>query len=337
MKLLVRLKSATALAALAGIIAGCGGAPGNGNAGVDSASSGTARTIDNGPAADYPLVVGDPFTIGDVTYTPLDTLNYDEVGYAAMGDPGETGVTGAHKTLPYPSYVEVTALDTGRTALIRIEGRGPMDNGRLISLSSMAAAQLGVAEGAPVRVRRVNPPEDERAELRSRHEAPLRMETPRGLLDVLRRKLPAATPLAMLAPAAAVAAPAVPANDVAPSSMDDFDLPAVELPPQRDKTDGPPPAAPTAVPVPNTLEGNAPVSGEANTTPRNGAFVVQVGAFSVRANADRLAERVDGHVTERGKLALVRVGPFESRGQAEQALAKLRGQGYKDVRIESVR
>ena len=312
MKLFARLKFAAVASTLGCVLTGCSVVPGGGQAGVDSASSGAARTIDNGPAADYPVTVGDPFIIDGVTYTPLDTLNYDEVGYAAMGDPGEPGVTGAHKTLPYPSYVEVTALDSGRTALIRIERRGPMDNGRLISLSPMAAAQLGVGEGAPVRVRRVNPPEDHRAELRSGREAPLRMETPQGLLDVLKRKLPVVSPPTLTQPPAAVTTEK--GEEVSPPPLPT--APSESAEPTSDDVK----AAPAAT-------AKAPTAG----------FVVQIGAFSMRANADRLAKRVNGHVAERGQLALVRVGPFESRGQAEQALAKLRSEGYRDARIESVR
>ena len=58
-----------------------------------------------------------------------------------------------------------------------------------------------------------------------------------------------------------------------------------------------------------------------------------LGAFSVRANADRLAREVQGNVAMQGNLALVRVGPFATRGQAEQALAKLRARGYSDALI----
>src|SRR3546814_5701897 len=71
------------------------------------------------------------------------------------------GISAAHKTLPLPSYVEVTSLETGRTILVRINDRGPFVSGRVIDLSSAAAEQLGMKRKgvAAVRVRRVNPPE----------------------------------------------------------------------------------------------------------------------------------------------------------------------------------
>ena len=106
-----------------------------------------SRSIANDPSADYPVVIGEPFTIDGVTYTPEDTLNYDRVGYATIDENAGEGVTGAHRTLPLPSYVEVTSLDSGRTILVRIENRGPMSNDRLLALSPTALSQLGVEEG----------------------------------------------------------------------------------------------------------------------------------------------------------------------------------------------
>src|SRR3546814_18737689 len=77
-------------------------------------------------------------------------------------------LSAAHKTLPLPSYVEVTALDTGRTVLVRVNDRGPMATDRLIDLSPAAADQLGLKDGVTgVRVRRVHPPRAERLQLRA--------------------------------------------------------------------------------------------------------------------------------------------------------------------------
>jgi len=147
----------------------------------------------SGPAGDYPVQIGAPFLVDGVTYTPADTLNYDAVGKGVLADPGEGAprISGAHRTLPVPSYVEVTSLDSGRTILVRLDQRGPMAGDGLVALSPMAWSQLGLpASGsAPVRVRRVNPPEQERALLRTGQTAPLRMDTPPGLLAALKRKL----------------------------------------------------------------------------------------------------------------------------------------------------
>ena len=78
------------------------------------------------------------------------------------------GFTAAHRTLPMPSYVEVTTLDTGRTVVVRINDRGPYHGDRIIDLSLGAARQLGMTgHGARlVHIRRIDPPELERRRLR---------------------------------------------------------------------------------------------------------------------------------------------------------------------------
>ena len=64
-------------------------------------------------------------------------------------------MTAAHKTLPLPTYVEVTNLENGRKAVVKVNDRGPFHDGRIIDLSYAAATKLGVvATGtAPVEIR----------------------------------------------------------------------------------------------------------------------------------------------------------------------------------------
>lgn len=52
-------------------------------------------------------------------------------------------LTAAHPTLPIPSYVRVTNLANGRSAVVRINDRGPYHPGRIIDLSYAAAYKLG--------------------------------------------------------------------------------------------------------------------------------------------------------------------------------------------------
>lgn len=291
-----------------------------------------AAATTNGPAADYPMVLGDPFTIDGVEYTPSDAMNHDEVGYAALDAEAAPGITVSHKTLPLPSYVEVTSLESGRTILARVERRGPMTNARVIGLSPDAQAQLGAGEGAAVRVRRVNPPEIQRADLRAGREAPLRMETPETLLGVLRRKL-SEDGSASLASAQKAPMPS-----------------GVEL-------SGPPPTvsaadtAPTqasAEPIADRAESDytlAPMEGAATpqpalvsptpAAPADGAFVVQAATFASEANAERAAEALDGFISPAGRFYRVRIGPYATRGQAEAALAKVRAAGYSDAKVST--
>jgi len=62
-------------------------------------------------------------------------------------------MTAAHKTLPIPVYVEVTNLDNGRKAIVRVNDRGPFHPGRIIDLSYAAATRLGVAQTGTANVR----------------------------------------------------------------------------------------------------------------------------------------------------------------------------------------
>jgi len=68
-------------------------------------------------------------------------------------------MTAAHKTLPLPSYVRVTNLDNRRSAIVRVNDRGPFHDGRIIDLSYAAAVRLGVhlTGTARVEVRTVEP------------------------------------------------------------------------------------------------------------------------------------------------------------------------------------
>ena len=54
-------------------------------------------------------------------------------------------MTAAHKTLPIPVFVEVSNLDNGRKAIVKVNDRGPFHEGRVIDLSYAAATRLGVA------------------------------------------------------------------------------------------------------------------------------------------------------------------------------------------------
>ena len=55
-------------------------------------------------------------------------------------------MTAAHKTLPIPSYVQVTNLDNQRSIIVRVNDRGPFHAHRIIDLSFAAAVRLGLAK-----------------------------------------------------------------------------------------------------------------------------------------------------------------------------------------------
>jgi rare lipoprotein A len=53
-------------------------------------------------------------------------------------------MTAAHKTLPIPSYAQVTNLENNKTVVVRINDRGPYIGDRLLDLSYAAAKKLGI-------------------------------------------------------------------------------------------------------------------------------------------------------------------------------------------------
>jgi rare lipoprotein A len=103
------------------------------------------------------------------------------------------------------SYVELTSLDTGRTIVALVAGRG--NGGSIVDLSPAAAQQLGVGEGAPVRIRLVTPTPQDQMALRSGQAATARMEAPQALLTALRKKLPGRTSYAPARPVRPVTPP----------------------------------------------------------------------------------------------------------------------------------
>lgn len=148
------------------------------------------------PVSDTPVRIGKPYQVRGVTYVPAENPTYDMLGYAswygeesgrmtANGEKFRHGsIAAAHPTLPLPSYVEVTALDTGRTILVRINDRGPFVPGRIVDLSPAAAEYLGIKRqgvGA-VRVVRVDPPERDRKRLRDGSAASQRPDVPEATL-----------------------------------------------------------------------------------------------------------------------------------------------------------
>lgn len=60
--------------------------------------------------------------------------------------------TAAHKSLPLPTYAEVTNLDNGKKVIVKINDRGPFKHGRLIDMSYGAALRLGMTATGTARV-----------------------------------------------------------------------------------------------------------------------------------------------------------------------------------------
>lgn len=285
---------------------------------------------------------------------------YDDVGYAvwpgadqASGEGGSLGASAvwiAHPTLPVPSYVELTRLDTGRTIVARVSARPSLGRtGALIELSAGAARQLlleGVGQAA-LRVRAANPTDQEKAALRMGQAAGDRMDTPESLLVVLRKKAgtlaavstanraateatpaPRAKPPVKVAAAAPTAAPG-PRTGTGPHWIAREETPSGESSEARSdefvvEEAGARRAPPRATP---------PQWQRAAPAPAPAGYYVQVAALSSRWRAQQVAKQIGGGVQPAGNLFRVRKGPYASEAAARAALGPLAAKGYRDARI----
>jgi len=106
---------------------------------------------------------------GGRTYRVLDSsYGYDQRGSASWYGEGFHGratssgetfdmyaLTGAHRTLPIPTYVRVTNLANGRSVVVRVNDRGPFrdPDSRIIDLSYAAALRLDMVRDGTANVR----------------------------------------------------------------------------------------------------------------------------------------------------------------------------------------
>src|SRR5688572_28380842 len=85
---------------------------------------------------------------GKTYHVMSSSANYEEQGIASWygkkfhAQPTSSGerynmlaMTAAHKTLPLPTYVQVTNLRNGRKIIVKVNDRGPFESNRLIDLS----------------------------------------------------------------------------------------------------------------------------------------------------------------------------------------------------------
>ena len=107
-----------------------------------------------------------PYTVLGKTYTVLpSSKGYHERGIASWygskfhgrrtssGEPYDMHLaTAEHKSLPLPTYAEVTNLDNGRKMIVKINDRGPFHEDRIIDLSYAAAIKLGVDQTGTARI-----------------------------------------------------------------------------------------------------------------------------------------------------------------------------------------
>ena len=91
----------------------------------------------------------------------MPTIASAQSGIASVYSEGRTatgervvasGMTAAHRTLPFGTMVRVTNTSNGRSVVVRINDRGPFVKGRIIDLTPGAAHAIGCSGLASVTV-----------------------------------------------------------------------------------------------------------------------------------------------------------------------------------------
>jgi rare lipoprotein A len=75
------------------------------------------------------------------------------------------GLTCAHRTLPLGSWIRVTNLNNKKSAILRVNDRGPMATSLIVDLSYAAAQRLGVEGLAKVRIEPITTTDPKMAEM----------------------------------------------------------------------------------------------------------------------------------------------------------------------------
>lgn len=226
-----------------------------------------------------------------------------------------SGLTAAHRTLPFGTVLDVRNVKTAQSVRVRVNDRGPYIGNRVIDLSYAAAREIGLVEPGigDVEISIVRLGSGER-------EPPVPFEA-----TIAEEPVIAAVPTTAGAPPEV----AFPLPGQSPSETAVVERVDVET--QRGdvltrKQVGDDGRSLEDVPV-GTSE--APTASsydeqlrrrERTRTAAAKEYVVQVGAFSVESNAQKLKQRLNdlGHraFVDRERLWRVRIGPFATRDEA---------------------
>ncbi|MEM9422237.1 MAG: septal ring lytic transglycosylase RlpA family protein [Pseudomonadota bacterium] len=293
--------------------------------------------------------VGSPYVIGGIRYVPRVDPHYDEIGIASWYGPkfhnkltanGElfdmNRLTAAHKTLPLPSLVRVTNLENGRSAILRLNDRGPFAGNRVIDLSKKAAEVLGTQEQGlgKVRVEYLGKADlDDAIVALGQPEDYAALQPPGQLPPVIVAAAASPTPVGK-----APLQPIVTATPVAPVTPTALSAPVALQPITPVK----PRPSPQMEPIRVTYTKIEDLIPQAPSASQIAGYYVQVGVFQSAQNARTardqlpmaLPVRVDTDMRVGGdQLHHVRIGPYAHSFAAQEAKKVATNQGFTDAHV----
>lgn len=306
-------------------------------------------------------MVGEPYDIAGVRYTPREDPKYDRTGqaswygelfhgrYTANGEIYDMDrLSAAHPTLPLPVYAQVTNLQNGRTIVVRVNDRGPFKKDRIIDLSRRSAEILGFRRSGTAHVR-----------VRYLRRAPLNGDDSyeRQFLAASGYQRYAAGPQAVPPSMDPLTVASLPARGGPPPLPDRATKARTALAALPQPAPSPTPA-PAPVPRPiavTTTAARAELQGSQETTGSTGMVTqpapylvapgggpaIQAGSFRNKENAERARVVLSGigpvnvdEVSVAGDTYYrVRVGPFSDGIAAAAALPQVTEAGYQGAKI----
>jgi rare lipoprotein A len=236
---------------------------------------------------------------------------YDAVGFAGTGDAAgdPQAITVSTDAVEQGSYVELTSLDSGKTIVALVSGRGT--GGGVVGLSPGAAQSLGGSTA--IRVRSITPTPQDQVALRGGRSAGSRLDAPASLLTALRKRLPASAPT----PVRAVQRPQPITRPTA--------RPGASYAPPRE-----------TMPMQEAVRQPAPSYTPPRVAPALAAagWYVQVAALSSLERAQALAASLGGgRVVSNGGIHRVQIGPYGDAANAARARDDAARRGYGGARI----
>ena len=304
------------------------------------------------PVSQGKFKVGNPYNIAGRNYYPRETYSHIETGIASWYGPNFHGkktangeyfdkneLTAAHRTLQMPSIIRVTNLNNGRTAILRVNDRGPFAHDRVLDVSERAASMLGFKNIGTAKVK-IEVLSNESMQVASAAKQGLdtrgyevalnqnksRLTTQAPIPPTLRRE--PITQVALSNPSTSQQpVPVIPLNK--PETVQSEQLASVMAPTPVSK--------PTSMPkMHNPLIGTA----HAETMGAKKVYV-QAGSFSQEQNALNYSSQISGFGQSKVYLTRVndqpyfrvRLGPYDNREQAQRILTSLNESGNKNAVI----